>query len=141
MFRSCSYLISTGSTRSAVVPIWSLLGRHVPQSFLADLYSVDTFRSRSYLIVLGHHVLQLFQSDLYSVDAFRSCSYLIVLIYNINVGNVHIIVSWYLKQSILMTATLLSACCTKTVINFYRRAIFFSTACFSHFFNAIYSVV
>ena len=53
-----------------------------------------------------------------TVNMFCGHSYMIVLFYNINLGNSHIIRSWYLKQLNWMTVTLLSVCCTRTVINF-----------------------
>jgi len=57
--------------------------------------------------------------------------YLIVLFYNINLGNARTIRSWYLKQLIWTTVTLLCVCCIRTVIMF----LFFF--CFATVFSTV----
>ena len=58
------------------------------------------------------------------------------LFYNINLGNAHIITSWYLKQLIWMTVTLLSICCTRTVIN---NSYCLATLIFFYYYSLFYS--
>jgi len=98
------------------------------------------------MVKVKQYILTIFSLLAYlkTINMFCKHSYLIVLFYNINLGNAHIIRSWYLKQLIWTIVTLLFVCCIRTVINFFFKFLLlcyiFFYSCFIHFFIRICSV-